>query len=87
MGMLGQKTIPLDQLLKKKENPCVHPIRPIYSHVQSIEAKDSVKSFGATIDQTLSFEPMARSVLSKVNGRLRFLFRKAEFLSSHIKNC
>ena len=52
---------------------------------QSTEAKDSIKYLRATIDQTLSFEPMARSVLSKVNGRLRFLFRKAEFLSSQTK--
>ena len=52
---------------------------------QSIEAKDSVKYLWATIDQTLSFEPMARSVRSKVNGRLRFLFRKAKFLSFHTK--
>ena len=52
---------------------------------QSIEAKDYVKYLGATIDQTLTFEPMARSVLSKVNGRLKFLFRKASFLSFYTK--
>ena len=50
-----------------------------------VDQFDSVKYLGATIDQTLSFEPKARSVLSKVNGRLRFLFRKAKFLSFHTK--
>ena len=45
----------------------------------------TVKYLGATIDQTLSFEPMPRSVLSKVNGILRFLFRKAKLLSFHTK--
>ena len=48
---------------------------------QPIENKDSVKYLGATIDQNLSFESMALSVIQKVNARLKFLYRKRNFLS------
>lgn len=52
---------------------------------QSIVSKDSVKYLGATIDQTLSFESMVMSIIQKVNGRLKFLYRKREYLSFHTK--
>ena len=52
---------------------------------QAIESKTSVKYLGATIDQFLSFETMARSVIKKSCNRLKFLYRKKEFLTSHTK--
>jgi len=39
---------------------------------QQIEAKESVSYLGATIDQNLSFDSMANSVLKKANARLKF---------------
>ena len=50
-----------------------------------IQPKESVKYLGATIDQSLSFESMALSVIQKVNSRLKFLYRKKEFLTAHTK--
>ena len=50
---------------------------------QPIETKESVKYLGATIDQNLSFDSMANSVLKKAIARLKFLYRKGCFTSFH----
>ena len=50
-----------------------------------IQSKDSVKYLGATIDQSLSFETMAMAVIQKVNSRLKFMYRKRDFLNFHAK--
>lgn len=52
---------------------------------QTIESKTSVKYLGAIIDQCLSFDSMARNVIKKSNARLKFLYRKSEFLTHHTK--
>ena len=49
----------------------------------SITPKTSVGYLGAEIDQNVSGEAIASKVLSKVNGRLKFLIRKSNFL--HLK--
>ena len=54
---------------------------------ESIEAKDSVKYLGATIDQTLFFHPMARSVLSKVKEDSGFCLERQSFFPFTPKNC
>jgi len=51
----------------------------------SIQANDSVQYLGATIDRNLSFDLMAMSVIKKVNSRLKFLYRKRDFLTFHTK--
>ena len=50
-----------------------------------IKATDSVKYLGATLDQSLSCDSMARSVIKKANSRLKFLYRKRQFLTHHTK--
>ena len=40
---------------------------------------------GAILDQTLSFDTMARSVLQKANSRLKYLYRKQQYLTQQIK--
>jgi len=50
-----------------------------------INPTSSVKYLGATIDQSLSFDSMARSVLQKANARLKYLYRKKDFLTQHTK--
>ena len=57
----------------------------INCHGQSIESNVEVKYLGATIDQNLSFESMARSVIKKANGRLKFLYRKGKFLTRYTR--
>ena len=42
----------------------------------SIKSTTSVNYLGAIIDQTLSFDSMAQSIIKKANARLKFLYRK-----------
>jgi len=50
-----------------------------------IQPTKSVKYLGVTLDQHLSFVSMANAVLMKANSRLKFLYRKKEFLSEFTK--
>ena len=50
-----------------------------------IEPTSSIKYLGASIDQTLSFDSMARCVLKKANARLKYLYRKKNYLTQHTK--
>jgi len=50
-----------------------------------IEPTSAVKYLGASIDQNLSFVNMAQSVVKKSNSRLKFLYRKSEYLTQHTK--
>jgi len=50
-----------------------------------IQPTKSVKYLGVTLDQHLSFVSLANAVLMKANSRLKFLYRKKEFLSEFTK--
>ena len=52
---------------------------------QTIHATPSVKYLGLTIDQYLNGDEMARGIIKKVNSRLKFLYRQANFLDQNIK--
>jgi len=52
---------------------------------QSIKSTSSVKYLGATLDQNLTGEAMASSIINKANARLKFLYRKSDYLTVHIK--
>lgn len=52
---------------------------------QVIEPTSSVNYLGATLDQNLSCDAMASSVIKKANSRLKFLHRKREYLTQHAK--
>ena len=49
----------------------------------TLGSNSSVKYLGATIDQNLTYDAMARSIIKKSNSRLKFLYRKREFLNYH----
>ena len=53
----------------------------ISCHTNIIEGKTKVKYLGATIDQTLSCESMALSIIEKANARLKFMYRKRRYLT------
>jgi len=61
------------------------PSLNVTSNGHTLESKSCVKYLGATIDQCLTFESMARSVIKKANSRLKFLYRKKQFLTYHTK--
>jgi len=50
-----------------------------------IQSTSSFKYFGATLDQNLSCENIASSVINKANARLKVLYRKRHFLTEHTK--
>ena len=45
----------------------------------------SVEYLGCLLDSTLSGEEMAVKVLTKVNGRLRFLYRQGKYLNKRLR--
>ena len=51
----------------------------------SIAASTSVKYLGAILDQSLSGESIATSLIGKINSRLKFLYRNKKYLSMHNK--
>ena len=50
-----------------------------------IKQHSQVVYLGCTLDSKLSGSPMATQVLGKINGRLKFLYRKQSFLSPSYK--
>ena len=52
---------------------------------QSINQKQKIKYLGVILDNNLNGKSMAESVLSKINNKLRFLYRKQKFLDKDIR--
>ena len=50
-----------------------------------IEQYDSVKYLGCILDNNLSGESMASNALSKINGRLKFLYRNQNYLDKFLR--
>ena len=50
-----------------------------------IEQYDSVKYLGCILDNDLSGESMASNALSKINGRLKFLYRNQNYLDKFLR--
>ena len=50
-----------------------------------IKHHSNVKYLGVILDNNLSGETMASKVLGKINGRLKFLYRKQHFLNSSLR--
>ena len=59
----------------------VKTMKKLYIKYQDIEIKHSqVTYLGCVMDETMSGEPMALKVINKINGKLKFLYRKNSFL-------
>ena len=50
-----------------------------------IKQHPQVVYLGCTLDRTLSGDAMATKALGKINGRLKFLYRKQGFLTPYLK--
>ena len=46
-----------------------------------------VTYLGCVIDETMSGVPMALQVINKINGKLKFLYRKNNFYAQNVKEC
>ena len=51
----------------------------------TLKQHSTVEYLGCLLDSTLSGEEMAAKVLTKVNGRLRFLYRQGKYLNSRLR--
>jgi hypothetical protein len=51
-----------------------------YEHVITCTSTEVVKYLGVHIDKYLNFEIIVSNIVSKVNGRLKFLYRNAKCL-------
>ena len=51
----------------------------------NIKQHSEVIYLGWVLDETMSGEPMALKVISKINGKLKFLYRKNRFLSPELR--
>ena len=51
----------------------------------NIKQHSEVTYLGCVLDETMSGEPMALKVINKINGKLKFLYRKNRFLSPELR--
>ena len=51
----------------------------------NIKEHSEVTYLGCKLDETMSGEPMALKVINKINGKLKFLYRKNRFLSPELR--
>ena len=51
----------------------------------NIKQHSEVTYLGCVLDKTMSGEPMTLNVIYKINGKLKFLYRKKRFLSSELR--
>ena len=51
-----------------------------------IKQHSQVLYLACILDNKMSGNPMASKVLGKINGKIKFLYRKHSFLNSHLKH-
>lgn len=68
----------------KRQLNKVHNFNISYND-QIIHSKSSIKYLGVTLDQHLSGDIMANSVISRVTGRLKFLYRYSHLLNHQLR--
>ena len=65
----------------------IKTIKKLNIKYQDIEIKQhsQVTYLGCVMDETMSGEPMALKVINKINGKLKFLYRKNGFLTPGLR--
>ena len=67
---------------RRTKNICKLNIR--YKEI-NIKQKALVTYLGCVLDESMSSEPMALKVVNKINGKLKFLFRKNKFVTLELR--
>ena len=62
----------------------IHQLNIKYEYI-NIKQHWEVTYLGCMLDETISGEPMALKVINKINGKLKFLYRKNKFLSPELR--
>ena len=59
-------------------------IRQLNTKYKDIKQHSEVTYLGCVLDETMSREPMVLKVTNKINGKLKFFYRKNRFLSREL---
>ena len=68
--------------LASKHKLKTHSSLNIHSHGVDISAQEDITYLGAKIQQDLSGESMANSIINKSNARLKYIYRQCIFIST-----
>ena len=75
------KSIPFTS---KRWSKNVRQLNIRYNHV-NIKQHAQVTCLGCVLDETMSCEPIALTVISKINGKLKFLYKKNRYLTNDMR--
>ena len=79
----GKDRAKLILFASKRRSKNVHQLNIRYNHI-NIKQHSQVTYLGCVLDKTMSCEPMALKVINKVNGKLKFLYRKNRYLTKEL---
>ena len=68
----------------KRRSKNVRQLNIMYNHV-NIKQHSQVAYLGCVLDERMSCEPMALKVINKINGKLKFLYRKNRHLIKELR--
>ena len=70
--------------VRKRKIKSARKLNIKYKNIK-IKQHSQVTYLGCVLDETLSGEPMTLKALNKINGKLKFLYRKNKFLTTTIR--
>ena len=70
--------------VSKRRSKNVRQLNVRYNHI-NIKQHLQVKYLGLLLDERMSCEPMALKVINKINGKLKFLYRKKRYLTKELR--
>ena len=70
--------------VSKRRSKNVRQLNIRYNHI-NIKQHLQVKYLGLLLDERMSCEPMALKVINKINGKLKFLYRKKRYLTKELR--
>ena len=68
----------------KRRSKNVSQLNIRYNHI-NIKQHSQVTYIGCVLDERMSCEPMALKVINKINGKLKFLYRKKRYLTKELR--
>ena len=68
----------------KRRSKNFHQLNIRYNHI-NVKQHSQVTYFGYVLDERVSCEPVALKVINKINGKLKFLYRKNRYLTKELR--
>ena len=76
----GEDKTKLIVFASKRRSKHFHQLNIRYNHI-NVKQHLQVTYLGCMLDKTLFCEPVALKVINKINGKLKFLYRKNRYLT------